>query len=224
MRSSPTKGVAGTVKSASAAAPPKLASVVHLHNDGVALVRRILSGDRAANIDLFNLYAARVRKTATRILGQDTEVDDLVQEVLVTAIRSLNKLENPRALEAWLTQITVHKAKTLLRDRGRRRWFVKTVPQSELPEREDETLASPEANEALRATYRLLERLPTDDRIVFALRVIDGKPLKHVAGACAVSLATVKRRLARAQKRFFVLARQEPALAPWIDEGGRWQP
>jgi hypothetical protein len=35
-----------------------------------------------------------------------------------------------------------------------------------------------------------------------------------------MSLATVRRRLVRAERRFFKLARQYEALAPWLESGG----
>ena len=62
----------------------------------------------------------------------------------------------------------------------------------------------------------------TDQRIPFALRYVQGLELTAVADACGVSLATVKRRLARAEGRFVIMARRHPALKEWVEEGGRW--
>ena len=73
-----------------------------------------------------------------------------------------------------------------------------------------------EGSQALHATYRLLSTLQPDEQIAFALRFIDGMELTEVAAACDVSLATIKRRLARAEARFSELARSEPALVEWI--------
>ena len=47
--------------------------------------------------------------------------------------------------------------------------------------------------------YRVLDRLPVDDRIAWTLRNVEGEPLDRVASICGCSLATVKRRIARAQ-------------------------
>jgi RNA polymerase sigma-70 factor (ECF subfamily) len=51
------------------------------------------------------------------------------------------------------------------------------------------------------------------------LRFIDGMELVEVADACSVSLATIKRRLARAQKRFSAMARTYPELDEWVSGG-----
>ena len=67
-----------------------------------------------------------------------------------------------------------------------------------------------------RGRPRLLDRLPVDERIPFALRAIDGMDLREVASACGVSVPTVRRRLARAERRFFALAANCESLLPWM--------
>jgi RNA polymerase sigma-70 factor (ECF subfamily) len=37
-----------------------------------------------------------------------------------------------------------------------------------------------------------------------------------------VSLATIKRRLAKAEKRFAAAAQRDNVLREWLEEGGRW--
>jgi RNA polymerase sigma-70 factor (ECF subfamily) len=71
--------------------------------------------------------------------------------------------------------------------------------------------------------YAVLNRMPADDRIAFALRYIDGMELTEVAAACSVSLATVKRRLRRSEARFLKAARSHTLLEKWVEEGSRWQ-
>jgi RNA polymerase sigma-70 factor, ECF subfamily len=44
-----------------------------------------------------------------------------------------------------------------------------------------------------------------------------------VAAACDVSLATIKRRLVRSEKRFVAVAARYPELKPWLEGGARWR-
>ncbi len=74
----------------------------------------------------------------------------------------------------------------------------------------------------MRATYRVLDTLPDDERMAFSLRFISEMQLTEVAEACRVSLATVKRRLARAEKRFVEAAKEHPSLRERLTHGGRW--
>ena len=80
-----------------------------------------------------------------------------------------------------------------------------------------------EGRQTLRAVYAVLQRMPADERIAFALRYIDGMELTEVAAACSISLATVKRRLRRSEDRFLRSARSHSLLEKWVEEGSRWQ-
>jgi RNA polymerase sigma-70 factor (ECF subfamily) len=185
-----------------------------------ALVGALKTGRSEARRVLFERYAEDVERVLCRILGPDPEIVDLLQDVFVVALSSIDKLKNPDALRSWLTGIAVHKArKCIVR---RRRWrIIQLFSPSDLPERE--SISSPaEIGEALRATYTVLSRLPADLRIVFALRHVDGMELVAIAAACNVSLATVKRRLVRSQRSFTELAREQASLAEWFAEGDPW--
>jgi RNA polymerase sigma-70 factor (ECF subfamily) len=138
----------------------------------------------------------------------------------VRALSNLHTVRNPEALDAWVTRIAVFAARSLMARRRRWRWLV-FLPGDDLPEPPLEP-SDPQAREALARTYALLARLPSDERIAFTLRYISGLELTEVADACQVSLATIKRRLARAQERFLVDARNEPLLREWLD-AGRWR-
>ena len=70
--------------------------------------------------------------------------------------------------------------------------------------------------------YAILDGMPVDERMVFVLRHFHGARLAEAAEACETSLATVKRRLARAEARFLVAVRGQPGLAQWLEEGTRW--
>src|SRR5205814_3393739 len=104
-----------------------------------------------------------------------------------------------------------------IRRRARRRFFL-LAANDELPEMEA-VVSNPEVDEAVRATYRVLNKLPADERIAFALRFIDGMELSEVASACRVSLATIKRRLLKARQRFDAMAAHYDELSDWSRSG-----
>ena len=111
-----------------------------------------------------------------------------------------------------------------MRGRSRRKWLRRFIDSAE-EERHEPVFVGVdfEARLAVQAVYGVLADLPADDRIAFALRFIDGMELVEVADACEVSLTTIKRRLARAERRFVAKARMYPELAHWLKGGSRWQ-
>jgi RNA polymerase sigma-70 factor (ECF subfamily) len=167
-----------------------------------------------AGTQLFDRYAPHVRRVLVRVMGPDSEILDLVHDVFVTALESVHRLMDPKALRAWLTQIAVFTARARIRRRVRGR-ILRFLPFGDLPEPELPP-ADFEASQAMQAVYRVLDGLDTDQRIAFALRFIAGMELTEVAASCNVSLATIKRRLARAQGTFGAAAEREPALAEWL--------
>jgi RNA polymerase sigma-70 factor (ECF subfamily) len=116
--------------------------------------------------------------------------------------------------------IAVHVAHSSIAKRRRNKWLW-FLPSDELPEIESGA-AGPEVKDALRATYAILDGLPSDERVAFALRFIDGMELTEVAAACDTSLATIKRRLARAASHFEAEVRRQPELDVWARGGARW--
>ena len=194
--------------------PPAAVIPLHRGDSDAALVAALREGGAGAGHALFSAYGGYVRRVLMRVLGPDPEIGDLTQDVFVAALESIHKLERPGALRGWLAQIAVFHARHCLR--ARKQWSILRFfsPEDMPPGRAREV--DFEASEALRATYKLLAKLPVDERIVFTLRFVEGMGVSDVAAVCRVSLATTKRRLARAESRFAELARDEPSLSEWI--------
>ncbi len=188
--------------------------------DDARLVERLREGDPKAPAALFDRFGPLVNAVLYRVLGGGADHDDRVQETFIEALRALPTLRDDGALRAWITTIAVRVARAELRRRRVRRFL--RLADEELPE--PPCVDDHGAREALRATWRILETLPTDERLAFTLRFIHGEELTVVAEACGCSLATVKRWLARAEQRFVSQATQHPELAHRLALGGRWSP
>ncbi len=188
--------------------------------DDTQLVESLRTGSREARARLFDRHAPHVRRILIRLLGHQDELADVLHDVFVQALRDIGKLREPRALKAWLTRIAVFTARGRIRKASRRRWL-RLLPPEQLPEMEAPARGD-DVGEALRATYAVLTQLSADERVAFSLRFIEGMELKQVAAACDVSLATIKRRLRRAETRFVDIAGQHPVLRSWLEEGTRW--
>lgn len=182
-----------------------------------SLVAALQAGRAEARKALFDRYAGDLERILFRVLGPDAEAPDILHDVFVAALQSIGTLRDPRALPGWLRGIAVNKARKLIVKR--QRWkLIQLFAPSDLPETEA-LVPSAEISEAMRSTYQVLGAMPADERVAFALRMIDGMELTQVAQACGVSLATIKRRLARAQESFTTLAKSQPALAEWLEGG-----
>lgn len=195
------------------AAPPALSDV--------ELVAALQRGEREAAGALVDRYGPLVNRLLLRTLGAGPDHDDRVQESFIECLRSVRSMRDGSMLRAWVTTITVRVARAELRRRRLRRWLTLS-PSVESVAPEVSVDPDPESREALRAAWRLLDAMPTEERLAFTLRYVHGEELTAVAEAVGCSLATIKRRLTRAEARFREGAHADPALAPWVARGGRW--
>jgi RNA polymerase sigma-70 factor (ECF subfamily) len=148
---------------------------------------------------LFRRYSPYVAAVAFRLLGRDDEIDDVVQEVFLAALRGLLSLREPEAVKGWLATVTVRVSRRKLWRRRVRAMFGVADPA------DYERMASDGAGTDERAfiagVYKLLDAQPVRERLAWTLRHIEGEPLERVAELCGCSLATAKRRIGAVQKR-----------------------
>jgi RNA polymerase sigma-70 factor, ECF subfamily len=183
------------------------------------LLRALAEGRRGAKEALFREHAPYVERVLSRVLGDGPDVADTIQDVFLQVFRNIGNVREPEKLRPWIRTVTVMTARKRIRSRRRARWlrfwpFDAPELEVESHDADDVTLS------ALRATYRVLDRLPTDLRLVFTLRFVEEMELTEIAEATGVSLATVKRHLQKAQQRFSALAKTEPSLADRLNPSG----
>ncbi len=199
--------------------------VVHVlpfARDDAALVAALQARQPGTPAILVDRYGGYVERLLTRVVGVDSELPDLIQDVFVQAIFNLKDLRDPSAVKQWLGSLAINTAHSWIRRRRLRRRWVRFDAPSEMPEMKA-AVAGPEVNQMLKRTYEILDTLATDERIAFALRFVDGAELTQVADLCGVSLATIKRRLARAEKNFLEAARNDPLLRERVEQSPRWR-
>lgn len=183
------------------------------------ILRALEAGEAWAAAALLDRYGGHVERILRHILGEDPEMEDVVHDAFATILAAASTVRDPKALRSWIVTVAAHTAHRAIRKRKLTRWIFFWQGE-DLPDISHETDLA--GRDALRRTYALMDQLPAMERIAFALRHIEEMPLDDVARACNVSLATIKRRLHAAEQRFTAMARRDPVLRPWLEEGQRW--
>jgi RNA polymerase sigma-70 factor (ECF subfamily) len=165
------------------------------HVTDADLVGRIRAGDEAAFYGFYRRHAQYIAGVAFRLLSNAGEVDDVVQDTFVTASQKLEKLKEPEYVRLWLVKIAVRHAQKRLRSRLRTRTIGDTVGLG-APAETDTKLAS-----MLDDLRDVLQRIPTRLGEPWILHRLEGLTVDEVATACDISTATVKRRVAAADKK-----------------------
>jgi RNA polymerase sigma-70 factor, ECF subfamily len=191
--------------------------------DGAALLRALRGGHPGAAAVFYDRHAEHVCRTLTAALGTDEHLPDLLREVFRRALDGIGSLHDLERAGTWLTTIAIRVAREHLRARARRSWLRAFSPEPAHPHVPRPPMQPfDDGQRALREIYDVLEHLPVDERLAFVLRFVDGMSLPDAADACATSLATLQRRLVRAEKRFWAGVGQRPLLELWLERGARW--
>jgi RNA polymerase sigma-70 factor, ECF subfamily len=164
-----------------------------------ALVQRLLARDQTALEQLYRRHASFAFNLAVRLQGHSNEVEDVVHDSFIKAHAELAGLRDTAAFRSWLGSIVVNQ----VRMRIRRGSLLRGLRLASKESVDLESIASPTASPDVRAqlaqVYALLKLLPADERIAWTLRCVERHRLEEVADLTGCSLATVKRRLTRAQ-------------------------
>lgn len=147
---------------------------------------------------LFRSYSSYVAAIALRLLGRDDDVDDVVQDVFLSAWKGAANLRDPGAIKGWLATVTVRTARRRLKMR-RVKMFLRLDDD---PDYGNVVApgASPEERALLSKIYTVLDGLPVEQRMAWTLRYVEREQLDDVARLCDVSLATAKRKITAAQQ------------------------
>lgn len=166
-----------------------------------ALVVAARAGEGWAREALFRRYAPLVNGLAFRLMGRDDDVDDLVQDTFVEALRSLGRLKEPQAFASWLSSIVVRTCCKLLRRRQlmRRLGLRRTGDPIDFDALVSPA-APPDALAELSAIYGIVQALPANVRVALILRRVEGHSLEEIAELTGASYATIKRRVAEAER------------------------
>lgn len=176
------------------------------------IVSGIIQNSSVAGQALFEKYHARISARVRRLMGPDSEWEDLIQQIFLTLIKAIHNVREPELLDRWIDRITVNAVRKEFR-RRRRRWYLTYV--SELPETEADPAS--DSSQLFRRTSRVLEGLPADERIAFVLRFVMEEELAPISRMCGWSLSTTKRRISRARDNFLKRAARDPMLYPMME-------
>jgi RNA polymerase sigma-70 factor (ECF subfamily) len=153
---------------------------------------------------------------AYRLLGRDEDVDDLVQDSFVEALRSLHRLQAPQAFASWLASIVVRTSSKVIR---RRRMLTRLgLRRNDAGIDVDAVVsasAPPDVATELRGLYARIEALPARERVALVLRRVEGLGIDEISALVGASPATVKRRIADGEERLMkVQGRPLPSRRP----------
>jgi RNA polymerase sigma-70 factor (ECF subfamily) len=168
-----------------------------------SLVSRIRAGETACFELLMRRHNERIYRTVRAVLGDDADVEDVMQQAYISAYQHLGAFEGRARFSTWMTRIAINEAYARLRKRQRcepAAW----EDDDAMADEPEAAGPSPEQIAARREMQALLERavdtLSVPNRTVFVLRSVQGLSTAETADCLKISEEAVKMRLHRANE------------------------
>jgi RNA polymerase sigma-70 factor (ECF subfamily) len=171
-------------------------------------IAALQAGDRIEFARLVETYSGQIYRLALKMLQNQQDAEDILQETFIKAYRSLPKFEGRSSLSTWLYRIGTNEALMFLRRKHPDQISV------EAPSKEDDDQAPLEivdwcclpegellSSEARANLERSAAALPETLWVVFLLRDIEGLSTRETADVLDISETAVKTRLSRARLR-----------------------
>ena len=154
---------------------------------------------------LASRYADDVFRYAYWLCGSKPVAEDLAQETFLRAWKSIDKLNDPKAVKGWLFTIV---RRENARRFERKQFDYTDFPSEEIPESKSHYDTSTEAHTLREA----LKRLPTEYREPLLLQVEFGYSQKEIADHLGISTGGAGTRLFRARQQLKEMLTTDPSL------------
>jgi RNA polymerase sigma-70 factor (ECF subfamily) len=173
---------------------PSLASF----GDG-ALIKLALAGQNGSFDVLMARHQGAVRRRIVSIVPNDTDADDLLQEVSLKVWRRLSTFRGESSFRTWMTRVAVNEALQLYRREPLRRLCQPLEDFDVLVSSHESPHQSLARSEVVQAVRREVEKLPVNYRQVVILRELRELSERETAQQLQLTVPALKSRLFRAR-------------------------
>lgn len=173
------------------------------HSYIAEFVKRAQAGDSDSFAQLYSYTYNKVYNYARHYLRDDFLAQDAVQEIYISALKNLNKLNDPTLFIAWLNQISFHVCFDIAKSRKSDYGEVDSEILEEIcdvkPGSNPEMIAL--QNDESKRLKEAIEKLSASERELITLRFFNSMKIDDIVNATGISRSTVKRQLASATEK-----------------------
>jgi RNA polymerase sigma-70 factor (ECF subfamily) len=160
-------------------------------------VQQCLNGNTGAYKELYLRYAKAMFNTALRIVNNQVEAEDVLQESFTDAFAQLKNFQQKSTFGAWLKQIVVFKSIHAIKKKN---FFVEDInSENEIMEEEDNDSLNIELT--VQKVKDAIQQLPNGYRTVLSLYLLEGYDHEEIAEILQVARVTVRTQYARAKNK-----------------------
>jgi RNA polymerase sigma-70 factor (ECF subfamily) len=174
-------------------------AVISDDTDDVSLAKLAGAGNLSAFEMLYQRHHRRVYSLCLRMTNNQTEAEDLTQEVFIQLFRKIGSFRGESAFSTWLHRLTVNQV--LMHFRRRSVKSEKVSESGEIPDQIVTGSANPNRMQVIDrlALDKAIEQLPPGYKKVFLLHDVEGYEHEEIARILKLSVGTSKSQLHKAR-------------------------
>ena len=168
------------------------------------LIVECRNGKKSAQYQLFKRYFDSMFVVCNRIVSNQSDAEEVLQDAFVKVFFNLKKLKKPAAFGSWLKQTVINQSINFVKRSKQIKWealppdFAELNDDKNLVEQIDEKLV-----------VHAVKQLPEGCRIVFVLHLVEGYKHHEIAKMLKISVSTSKSQYRRAKSILKVKLKQE---------------
>lgn len=171
------------------------------------LVVECRNGSRKAHNDLYRLYSKAMYNIALRILNQEDEAADVLQESFIDAFARIGDFRQETTFGLWMKQIVVNKSISQLR---KRRMELIPIEDTDVEALADTELPDPEELELqVRQVRSAIQQLPDGYRVVLSLYLLEGYDHEEISHILKINENTSRTQYMRARRKLAELLKKQ---------------
>ncbi len=175
---------------------------LNLGKDNISyeLLTRLKNGDMLAFDRVYELYSHKLFSFIYKILKNEAEAEDIVQEVFVKIWESRHKLEDYKLLNSYIFTIAYNNSIDLIRKRINETKYLEHLKNSALGNDNPNVIGQIEFNELNILAKKLISNLPARQKQVYLLHREEGLTYPEIAEKLKISKNTVENHMVKALK------------------------
>ncbi len=170
------------------------------------LVERCKRGDSLGYKALYQRYSKAMYNTCLRMLNNETEAEDILQESFIEAFKNLDSFEYRTSFGGWMKTICINRCINQLKKR-KINWVdiekVQDYNETEDGDRDENEIALQVAS-----VKKAIMKLPDGYRTVLILYLLEGYDHEEIAAILNVAQSTTRSQLVRAKQKLLQLLKK----------------
>lgn len=163
------------------------------------LVERGQKGDRQAQQELYKLYVGAMYNVCRRMMGNDDDAKDALQEAFIEAFSKMKTLRNPELFSAWIKRLVVNQCINALKKQKRTSLLNDGIDLAD-NNHEQQEAADWQSYEAQRILWAI-DQISDGCKTVLNLYLFEGYDHKEIAGILSITESTSKAQYSKAKKK-----------------------